>query len=57
MMPVSVEDIPRDLSTSRQRVKVGETLVIIRAGQPVAALSAAPGCLQLPFLHRAGCRQ
>jgi antitoxin (DNA-binding transcriptional repressor) of toxin-antitoxin stability system len=57
MMQVSVEGIPRDLSASLQRVKAGATLVIVRAGQPVAALGAAPGCLQPPLLHRSGCRQ
>lgn len=36
MAHVSIEDIRRDLSTYLQRVEAGETLVIIRAGKPVA---------------------
>ena len=36
MVQVSIEDIQRDLSTYLQRVEAGETLVIVRAGKPVA---------------------
>ena len=36
MAQVSIEDIQRDLSTYLQRVEAGETLVIVRAGKPVA---------------------
>lgn len=38
MVQVSVEEIQRDLSTYLQRVKAGETLVTIRAGQPEAEI-------------------
>jgi prevent-host-death family protein len=33
---VSVEEIQQDLSAYLQRVKDGETIIIIRAGKPVA---------------------
>ena len=36
MTQVNLEDIQQDLSTYLQRVEAGETLVIIRAGKPVA---------------------
>jgi len=36
MIQVSVEEIQRDLSAYLQRVEAGETLIIVRAGQPVA---------------------
>ena len=36
MVQVSIEDIQRDLSTYLQRVEAGETLLIVRAGKPVA---------------------
>lgn len=36
MVQVSVEEIERDLSAYLQRVEAGETLLIVRAGQPVA---------------------
>jgi prevent-host-death family protein len=36
MTQVSIDDIQRDLSTYLQRVEAGETLVILRAGKPVA---------------------
>jgi antitoxin (DNA-binding transcriptional repressor) of toxin-antitoxin stability system len=36
MAQVSIDDIQRDLSTYLQRVEAGETLVIIRAGTPIA---------------------
>jgi prevent-host-death family protein len=36
MAQVSIDDIQRDLSTYLQRVEAGETLVIIRAGKPIA---------------------
>jgi antitoxin (DNA-binding transcriptional repressor) of toxin-antitoxin stability system len=38
MVQVSVEDIQRDLPAYLQRVEAGETLVIMRAGQPVAEI-------------------
>jgi prevent-host-death family protein len=36
MTQVNLEDIQQDLSTYLRRVEAGETLVIIRAGKPVA---------------------
>ncbi|MGE4096146.1 MAG: type II toxin-antitoxin system Phd/YefM family antitoxin [Candidatus Binatia bacterium] len=36
MIQVNLEDIQQDLSTYLQRVEAGETLVILRAGKPVA---------------------
>ena len=38
MMHVSVEDIQRNLVLYLQRVEAGETLVIVRAGQPVVEM-------------------
>lgn len=36
MAQVSIEDVQRDLSTYLQRVEAGETLLIVRAGKPIA---------------------
>jgi len=36
MIQVSVEEMQRDLSACLQRVEAGETLLIVRAGKPVA---------------------
>jgi len=51
MVQVSVEEIQRDLPVYLQRVEAGETLVIVRAGQPVAEIKpVAPGAKKLrPF--------
>src|SRR5262245_15747819 len=57
MMHVSVEEIPRDLSASLQRGKAVKTLVIGRAGQPVAVCGAAPDCLQPLLLYRSDFRE
>ena len=38
MMQVSVEDIQQNLIVYLQRVEAGETLVIVRAGQPVVEM-------------------
>jgi prevent-host-death family protein len=38
MVQVSVEEIQRDLAAYLQRVEAGETVVIVRAGQPVAEM-------------------
>lgn len=38
MIQVSIEEIQRDLAGYLQRVEGGETLVIMRAGQPVAEI-------------------
>src|SRR5262249_55148092 len=38
MMQVHVEDIQRDLAAYLQRVEAGETVVIVRAGQPVVEM-------------------
>ena len=37
---VSVEDIQRDLSAYLKRVEEGETLIIVRAGYPVAEVKS-----------------
>jgi prevent-host-death family protein len=48
MVQVSVEDIQRDLAAYLQRVEAGETVVIVRAGQPVAEMKpVALGTKQL----------
>ncbi len=39
MRQVSVEEIQRDLAASLRRVEAGETLVIGRAGPPVAEIT------------------
>ena len=36
MTQVSIEEMERDLSACLQRVEAGETLLIVRAGKPVA---------------------
>ena len=36
MIQVNAEEIQRDLSAYLQRVEAGETVIIVRAGQPVA---------------------
>ena len=36
MTQVSVEEMQRDLSACLERVEAGETLLIVRAGKPVA---------------------
>jgi prevent-host-death family protein len=38
MLQVSVEEVQRDLAAYLQRVEAGETLIIVRAGQPVAEI-------------------
>lgn len=41
---VSVEDIQRDITAYLKRVEEGDTLIIVRAGHPVAEIkSIAPG--------------
>jgi antitoxin (DNA-binding transcriptional repressor) of toxin-antitoxin stability system len=48
MVQVSVEDVQRDLPAYLQRVEAGETLIILRAGQPVAEITpVAPGTKKL----------
>jgi antitoxin (DNA-binding transcriptional repressor) of toxin-antitoxin stability system len=51
MVQVSVEEIQRDLAAYLQRVEAGETVVIVRAGQPIAEMKpVALGTKQLrPF--------
>ena len=39
MTKVNIEDIQRDLSTFFQRVEAGESLLILRAGKPVAEVN------------------
>ena len=51
MMRVSVEAIQRDVLTFLQRVEAGETLIIVRTGQPIAEIkpvSVSPEALR-PF--------
>ena len=36
MTQISVEEMQRNLASCLQRVEAGETLLIVRAGQPVA---------------------
>lgn len=43
---VSIDDIAHDVRTYLQRVEAGETIVIIKAGQPVAELK--PIAIALP---------
>ena len=38
MIQISVEDIQQNLLVYLQRVEAGETLVIVRAGQPVVEM-------------------
>jgi prevent-host-death family protein len=38
MLQVTVEEIQRDLAAYLQRVEAGETVVIVRAGEPVAEM-------------------
>jgi antitoxin (DNA-binding transcriptional repressor) of toxin-antitoxin stability system len=38
MIQVSIDDIERDVATYLQRVEAGETLVILRAGTPIAEI-------------------
>ena len=48
MVQVSVEEIQRDLPAYLQRVEAGETLVVVRAGQPVAEIKPVdPGAKKL----------
>ena len=51
MLQVSVEEIQRDLAAYLQRVEACETLVVVRAGQPVAEIKpVAPEAEKLrPF--------
>jgi prevent-host-death family protein len=51
MVQVSVEEIQRDLFTYLQRVEAGETVVIVRAGQPVAEVKPimSPAKTRRPF--------
>jgi antitoxin (DNA-binding transcriptional repressor) of toxin-antitoxin stability system len=38
MIRVSIDEIERDLAAYLKRVEAGETLVIVRAGQPVVEM-------------------
>lgn len=51
MTQVSVEEMQRDLSGCLRRVEAGETLVIVRAGKPVAEVKpvGAPVGILRPF--------
>lgn len=39
---VNIEDMKRDVSLYLQRVEAGETMVILRSGQPVAEIKPIP---------------
>lgn len=43
MVRVSVEEIQQDVSAFLQRVEAGETLLIVRTGQPIAAITPVVG--------------
>ena len=43
MVHVSVEEILRNLAAYLQRVEAGETVIIVRAGQPVAEVKPVEG--------------
>jgi len=51
MLHITVEEIQRNISIYLQRVEAGETLVIVRAGQPLAEFKPiASGARQVrPF--------
>ena len=51
MMRVSVEEIQQDVSAFLQRVEAGETLLIVRTGQPIAEIKpvAVPPKALRPF--------
>ncbi|MDW8215496.1 MAG: hypothetical protein RMJ55_18235 [Roseiflexaceae bacterium] len=51
MVQVSIDDLAHDVLAYLQRVEAGETLVIVKAGQPVAEIKpiAARTPLRRPF--------
>jgi antitoxin (DNA-binding transcriptional repressor) of toxin-antitoxin stability system len=50
MVQVSVEEIQQDLSAFLQHVEAGETLVIVRAGKPVAEVKRVQRVIfRIPF--------
>ena len=51
MVRVSVEDIQQDFAAYLQRVEGGETVIIERAGEPVAEVTpvVTPGGTRRPF--------
>ena len=51
MVRVSVEEIQQDVSAFLQRVEAGETLLIVRTGQPIAEIKpvVAPAEALRPF--------
>ncbi len=46
MTQVNIEDIQRDPSKYLQRVEAGESLLILRAGKPVAEVNPISGALK-----------
>jgi prevent-host-death family protein len=42
MVQISIDEMKRDLPAYMQRVEAGETLVIVKAGKPVAEIKPAP---------------
>ena len=51
MVRVSVEEIQQDVSAFLQRVEAGETLLIVRTGQPIAEIKpvVVPAEVLRPF--------
>lgn len=48
MVQVSVDEIERDLSAYLVRVEAGETLVIVKAGKPLAEVRPVTSTSKLP---------
>jgi antitoxin (DNA-binding transcriptional repressor) of toxin-antitoxin stability system len=48
MSTISLQDLQSDPSGLVARVEAGETLVVVRAGQPVAATRPRPGAAPAP---------
>ena len=48
MAQVTIEDVQQDFSTYLQRVEAGETLVIVRAGKPVAEFKPVVPRIETP---------
>jgi antitoxin (DNA-binding transcriptional repressor) of toxin-antitoxin stability system len=48
MVAVSVSDIEHDLPTYLRRVEAGETIVVLRDGQPIAEIRPAAAGTQQP---------
>jgi hypothetical protein len=51
MTQVSIEEMQRDLSACLERVEAGETLLIVRAGKPVAEVMRLEWVTPMPVLR------